>query len=691
MANLDQSGVRHLITKIFNAIQDVKNNIPEPMVMVNVTYSELKALRDSNKLTPGCEYRIIDYVTTTMQENTISAGHQFDIIVTADSENTLNEIVRACNNDEVYITKFWSSMGWYESPRSFSYDGKYVLDGNVYCKYKTDDNFSGELLFDFNDKTKVYFDSEEIRFIPSYYRNEEFGYTDWTSNDIMIVGGGEFCVPFISTIDVNNNEYPEIIESIKKQYDINYFRYAGANLSAWKIWYSLDNDTERFEWADSENGKGVIYRMIDEWGNDCPYDFKNIQFRRGLCVEGGGIATKGGDEDFFAYCYTFSWEENQNVIMDASIFGNNGYLLNDEGQISGVYGNIISVYNSYDGDESGQSTKQYLNDIVFFSTYGYDGLYYGCYSNNFGNNCYSNNFGNNCSSNTFGNGCYSNTFGYECSSNTFGNNCHSNTFYHKCISNTFGYGCHSNNFGNNCSSNTFGNKCWINNFGIGCYSNTFGNECSSNTFGNYCVYNGFGNGCNTNNFGNECAYNNFGNDCSSNKFGDICTHNTFGNCCYSNKFGYEEGYCCSYNHFGNDCQSNNFGSDCTTNTFCNSCSSNTFGDNCYSNTFGDNCHSNTFGNHCYSNTFGEDCSSNKFGKFLDKNPGSYYRYIIFDNGNCKIWLNCTETTCSGKYYQNVRIGLGVNNTIGHKEIDDGNVNQSYETLYRPTNSQTLNV
>ena len=26
--------------------------------------------------------------------------------------------------------------------------------------------------------------------------------------------------------------------------------------------------------------KGVIYRMVDEWGNDCPYDFKNIEFYR---------------------------------------------------------------------------------------------------------------------------------------------------------------------------------------------------------------------------------------------------------------------------------------------------------------------------------------------------------------------------------------------------------------------------
>ena len=26
----------------------------------------------------------------------------------------------------------------------------------------------------------------------------------------------------------------------------------------------LDNDTERFAWADDQNGKGVIYRMIHE-------------------------------------------------------------------------------------------------------------------------------------------------------------------------------------------------------------------------------------------------------------------------------------------------------------------------------------------------------------------------------------------------------------------------------------------
>ena len=288
-----------------------------------VTYNQLNSLIKQNMLITGQQYRITDYVTTTTQENTISAGHRFDIIVTALDESTLSEKVKAIQND--------------------------------------------------NDD---YFDS--------------------------------------------------------------------CNLSAWKIWYSLDNDTNRFKWADSENGKGVIYRMIDEWGNDCPYDFKNIQFKRWLYEDGGGI-TKKEYGDYDEYCYTFSWEDSGNGIMDASIFGNNGDLLNAVGQISGVYGNVIGVYNSYDGDESPQSTKQYLNDIVFFSTYGYEsGNYYGCYSNTFGNNCYSNTFGNACHSNTFGNNCHSNEFGGACHSNTFGDGCYENVLPNNCLYNTFDTSCYGN-------------------------------------------------------------------------------------------------------------------------------------------------------------------------------------------------------------------------------------------------------
>lgn len=54
--------------------------------------------------------------------------------------------------------------------------------------------------------------------------------------------------------------------------------FENCNLNAWKIRYCFDNDTSRFAWADSKNGKGVIYWMEDEWGNVTNYDFKGIKF-----------------------------------------------------------------------------------------------------------------------------------------------------------------------------------------------------------------------------------------------------------------------------------------------------------------------------------------------------------------------------------------------------------------------------
>ena len=162
------------------------------------TWLELKALRDASGLTPGMRYRITDYVTKTAQDDTQSANHQFDVIVTADNEYTLNENARACLH-------------------------------------------SGD----------------------------------------------------------------------------TYFSTAGAKLESWELKYCIDNDTNRFYWADSTNGKGVIYWMKDEWNNECPYDFKNIQFKRykieecvkcpdleGLySIDGANGITVDTSETY--WCYTF--------------------------------------------------------------------------------------------------------------------------------------------------------------------------------------------------------------------------------------------------------------------------------------------------------------------------------------------------------------------------------------------------
>lgn len=65
---------------------------------------------------------------------------------------------------------------------------------------------------------------------------------------------------------------------LRKEDEDTYFAESKSNLDAWEIKYCIKNDTSRFSWATS-SGKGVIYWMKDEFGNEAPYDFKNIQFK----------------------------------------------------------------------------------------------------------------------------------------------------------------------------------------------------------------------------------------------------------------------------------------------------------------------------------------------------------------------------------------------------------------------------
>ncbi|MBQ0113659.1 MAG: hypothetical protein KBT03_11050 [Bacteroidales bacterium] len=80
----------------------------------------------------------------------------------------------------------------------------------------------------------------------------------------------------IIALALSKNELGEECRACKHDGD-TYFN--NSTLAAWKIWYSIDNDKSRFRWA-NESGNGVVYRMIDEYNNDCPYDFKNIKFAR---------------------------------------------------------------------------------------------------------------------------------------------------------------------------------------------------------------------------------------------------------------------------------------------------------------------------------------------------------------------------------------------------------------------------
>ena len=193
--------------------------------------------------------------------------------------------------------------------------------------------------------------------------------------------------------------------------------------------------------------------MIDEFGNDCPYDFKNIQFKRKLV---NGILDLENGLD--SYVYTFNLYNGETNI-------NEDYSLKEQ-----CHDNIIKL----------EPLKPcFLSNNVFLNLSDYM------------NYCDCNSLAIYCLDNTFGDGCRYNKFNDGCSNNIFGQNCVYNIFDYSCYDNVFSE-CHSNIIQNNFANN----KC-----GIHFYSNTIGAWCLNNLFGEYFNNNIIENGCCNNIFG----------------------------------------------------------------------------------------------------------------------------------------------------------------------------------------------
>jgi len=276
-----------------------------------ITYAELKAKRDAGHLVPGTQYRITDYQCTTTQAETQSAGHQFDIIVTADDYSVLNENAKAIQH-------------------------------------------SGD----------TYFSSSE--------------------------------------------------------------------LNTWQLKYSIDNDVKKYTWADPDNGKGVIYYMKDNHENECPYDFKNIQFKRyAISFDDGSTTTEilGNPSDdtnkdeqlvgfnpmpisgvtlddslaYWVYTFTMMLDSassitTQDSIYDASVYVMGETLNSGEYDKIPICNNIIHPYHvTVQLDATSQLPESLshaisLNNIVLYTQQTaskWDGNQYGDGSGNeFKSNCH---------------------------------------------------------------------------------------------------------------------------------------------------------------------------------------------------------------------------------------------------------------------------------------------------------------
>lgn len=453
------------LNKLQDKVEDLELAVNN---LVEITWQELKDLRDNSALVPGRQYRIIDYVTTTVQEGTRSAGHQFDIIVQALDEKTLSENVHAC-----------------------------LHEGDTY--------------------------------------------------------------------------------------------FANSKLEAWKLKYCLDNDTSRFGWADEVNGKGVIYRMIDEYNNDLPYDFKNIQFKRydlrGLqLIEGPyygshldslknayqtamnlstfhilqisskpitNVDPETIDEYLEGTGYTSS-DGTFASIDDPEFYGDPGLfvLLNDSNYYwVYTFNEQLTDMSTMTIDASLLEVNKISNNFIPFSTSLKDNVFVGnsCYSNTFGDYCgsntigsyfYNNAVGNNFYNNAIESNFYDNTIGNDFSGNIIRNHFNNNTIRKKFSDNIIGNHFSSNIIGNDfrsnviatyVSNNTIGNNFNYNTVKSSFYGNTVGEYFSSNTVGINFSDNIIGNDFRDNIIRNDFKYNIVGNYFSYNAIGSYFYYNTVGN------------------------------------------------------------------------------------------------------------------------------------------------------------------
>ena len=450
----------------------VKGYISSLLPTKSVTYAELKALRDAGKLLAGRKYRITDFVTTTTQVDTRSAGHAFDIIVVADDESTLNENARAIlHKGDTYFAG--CKLGAWEL--------KYCLD---------------------NDTTRfAWADATNGKGVVWWMKNE------WDNECYY---------------DFKNIQYKryKVISVAQNFADSEYVgKYVG-------IYENIENagltTNSEFKWVYTFN----LYTFATQ--GDPTSDIIAIEdssvVQKDLDYDATDDKTQPNAYHYYRKCAgnKFGRLQNSMIIDDVQYnldmlpnFSCLDYALNyDDNQVDlftvhYCYGNRIDngcFGISFGTEVCGVKVGKDCKTITCGNS---------CYSWTCGDYCSYWTCGNYCSYWTCGNGCYSWTCGDYCSSWTCRNGCHSWTCGKGCSYWTCGDYCSSWTCGDGCSYWTCRNYCSYWTCGNDCHSWTCGNYCSYWTCGNYCHSWTCGNGCHSWTCGNEVQNTQIPQDCVS--------------------------------------------------------------------------------------------------------------------------------------------------------------------------------
>lgn len=416
---------------------------------------------------------------------------------------------------------------------------------------------------------------------------------------------------------------------------------ASVKFEAWDVWYCLENARDKYNWAEAEHGtgRGVIYRLIDEFGNDCPYDFKGIVFHR------------------YRFTNLVSDFIGESTMEDVSseVLGYYGYEPSDFVVATDTGVELVKIEVSDPNDMAERYTFDTGDGTD--ASLGVEG--YEVFSNKI-----------------------EPAYEYDLTTYMFFLN---NIVCVKCIA------CFNNVFGANCQGMTFTGEFFDNvvHSGVSAivgFSSVVYSEIgtqSSNMFLYYATYCSFGGSCYSNAALN-LSVSDWGDFSHGNMICDVSEDITFGTHTSGNVLrGGTRNIV-----FGTYCMDNEVGADCISIMLNRACSGNKIGENSFSITFGCGCEGNKIGSDCSNVEFGVGCLNNTFSAGGGASQKGFYHNIVFEPGVSDVNLNCTSNALSmNSLYQNVTIAAGVSN----KTISDSNVDQSYKTTYEAHGSQTIDV
>lgn len=477
-----------------------------PQNMISTTWANVVALRDNGELTAGAFYRITDYNFITSKLGVQSGGHQFDIVVLAISESMVSETAYAVRHAGDHYFEREITTGGIEWLYTLFVDDYAESYGDEPIDHA--DDIHGTDVFCYAD-TDIHPDTGEE--VPILYKTDadqyDFDDPDW--DDVFYWSG---------TYDIDGDEYdmwgkyedgvfmqqyaltPIVVEDGELVVSpIPETKTVPVNMNAWELKYCLDNDKELFAWADT-NGKGVIYYMKDEYGNEAPYDFKNVMFQRRY-ISAVSTSTLNvfrtqylGEQSYSyitttsttKYWYTFSNADG----TDGSLFGDatyniiEAYIIDGQKQLNDIVAllssqnkflngcntmtmqgarntftgctNILVTCGSSYFDGVRNSTIASISSCTFNGGYSFRGT--GCGTSTF-TSCWDIDLGNNLSSAEFGGGCNGISVGNYCQRITLGMGCSNITFGTYCNSVNIGIGCANINLGNYYRYITIGDDC----------------------------------------------------------------------------------------------------------------------------------------------------------------------------------------------------------------------------------------